>query len=302
VSGRCTQAREIWRRGNMTPLGPSAPLLCYWAQRELRLQNLGAARDLLAQAQAADPHHAHSAALAASLEDRARTSGARMQSSGPQRTARQQPVAHAGEKQQDSGIVQGSPGDTLPPSVADLSSTQASQQGGGSGRQLPDGGHTAIAMAGGAATALEGQEGSSSQGGAVSQPGTVSNAGGGSRHESPAALHARAQSLLARGRREEAEQVGLSQHVYQSYCCMPPSQLAGAMTACLCLMGMAIAHPTQCQFQPVVLLLLTFSLHPPALRSWPCLSSRPPAAATCATHEGSWPSSRGTCLPPRPGS
>lgn len=71
AAGNGAAAREVWQRGLDGPAGPSAPLLCYWAQREAWVHNFRKARELLAAAQQADPGHPQSALLLASLEDRA---------------------------------------------------------------------------------------------------------------------------------------------------------------------------------------------------------------------------------------
>ncbi|KAL6754314.1 hypothetical protein V8C86DRAFT_2437757 [Haematococcus lacustris] len=70
-SGRSASARLVWRRGNSTRWGPSSSLLCYWAKQELRLRNTEAARQLLAEARAADPGNASGVLMAAVMEDRA---------------------------------------------------------------------------------------------------------------------------------------------------------------------------------------------------------------------------------------
>ena len=76
MSGDCDKARIVWRQGN-TLVGPSAPLLNLWAQRELRAGGTSArhkARELLQEALVSNPFHGPSLRALAVLDDR---SGAR---------------------------------------------------------------------------------------------------------------------------------------------------------------------------------------------------------------------------------
>ncbi len=58
MDGHFDLARQLWERGN-AEAGPSGQLLSFWAQREARVGNVRAARELLARAQALEPGHVH---------------------------------------------------------------------------------------------------------------------------------------------------------------------------------------------------------------------------------------------------